>query len=285
MQCSGDRLPGIRIALPARVTRFVSIGLSSSLVAAALLIGTPSAGAQTANCVSSPGSSDCAEKTPQVLAPQLFDRPREKRSRDFFLPNGNLTPPGEFSLSIHELGVYNIFAYGLHKNIEVSVSAPVVPGIATLGGRFSLLPLEKTRFRAVLGLGLHIPILDERDEFQYWAHASGTVAYHGERFDVHATFTQMYHDRSGLELPSANIGGNVQVSRNYALHANYASLNTNGTNRCNPCRNPRINAVFLGAKYMGLRWDIDFGFVAFFNPDDDDIEPIPLPMVSFHRIY
>ena len=129
------------------VTRIILTTLALSC----LLLASPTQ-ADTPPCVpGSPGSNDCVHEQPVLIAPQLFERPREKRLRDFFIPNGNLTPAGDFAASSQAGGLYNIFSYGLNKRVELSVSAPVIPAIVGVGGRFALIPPGR-KLRAVIGM-------------------------------------------------------------------------------------------------------------------------------------
>ena len=93
------------------------------------------------------------------------------------------------------------------------------------------------------------------------------------------------HTGDGFQLPMANIGGNVKLGRRLKAHINYGSLNRTGFGNCDPCSNPRINSLLVGLKYMGKKWDADFGFMMNYDPDDDSGDIIPLPLISLTRTY
>ena len=266
------------------------IGMTSFLWAATVH-------AQAPVCVTgSPGSKDCEERAlpdPEPVSTLTqsgsgngYDR--GNRHHDFFLPNGNLTKKGDLSLAIYELGMLNTLAYGVSDRIELSVSAPVYPLFLSLGIRVQLAPL-RSRLRAVIEAHGWMPVLDDGgsdgDPYVFWTQIAGTVAYHGDNFDVHATLSGAIHSDDGFELPAANIGASLRVLHRFAILFNYTSLNTNDTWRCRNCINPRLNFVIFGLKHMGQTWDSDFGFAVCFDPDSPDDEFIPVPILSFQRNY
>ena len=271
-----------------RIATLLIIGITSSLWVSPVQ-------AQAPVCVTGgPGSEDCEERAipdPETapmasLGESTNGYERGTRHHDFFLPNGNVTKKGEVSVAIYELGLLNTLAYGLTDRVELSVSAPVYPIFASLGVRVQVAPL-KSPWRATVEAHGWVPFeKSDGGSYEFWAQVAGTVAYHGENFNVHATLTGAIHSEDGFELPAGNIGVNLRVRRNLAIHANYASLNTTGTERCQRCINPRLNFAIVGIKYMGQTWDTDFGFAFCWDPDkvDEDFTP-PLPLLSFQRNY
>lgn len=273
----------------------VTIGIVSSAFVS--LLCAANAYAQAPECVTgSPGSDDCEErKLPQVqtalVVPanlEVVKPERGHRVNDFFMPNGNLTKKGDFSLQIHGLGMYNVLSYGVTDKVELSVSAPVYPVFLALGARVQLAPTESP-FRAVVSARGWFPLINDNNGFDdepysYWTQLSGTIAYETERFNLHASLSGAYHSVDGVQLPAANVGATVRIKHNLAAHVNYGSVNITGTSMCRSCINPRKNGLLFGLKHMGNYWDTDFGFLVVSDPDGED-DTFPIPMLSFQRNY
>lgn len=257
-----------------------------SLVFLSSLMVSHQAGAQPGQCeTGSPGSDSCTQVAVSAPPPSSLtvpEPPRSEATHDFFLPNGNLTAPGKLSLSIHEFGMMNTFAFGVTEWLELSVSAPALPIVASIGARVSLTP-RRSPFRVLVGVSLWSTLVESGDDRPMGIQPTGTIGYRGERFEVHASLSGLYHD-DGWMLPAGNIGISTQIGRRYRFHLNYASLNVDNISWTDG-ENPRINVVLAGLKYSKRRWNVDFGLmVPVVLPDDEDDERVPLPFISFRYL-
>lgn len=238
--------------------------------------------AQPTSCDSgSPGSDACTQLAPAPVP--VVKKPRRDAERDFFLPNGTLTPPGKVAISIHEFGLLNTFSFGVNERLEITASGPLIPFVVSVGARVSLTP-RKSRFKTIVGVSFWSPLLGNDDDgLMVLTHFSGTAAYHADSFEVHATLSGAYHDDEGWMLPAANIGMSMRLNPRFRLHANYASINVDNIDWSDG-DNPRLNGLLLGLKYSGARWDADFGFILPTNLPDDDSR-FAVPMLSFHHTF
>ncbi len=258
-----------------------------SLVFLSSLMISHQAGAQPGQCeTGSPGSDSCtqvAESAPPPGSLAVPESPRREATHDFFLPNGTLTAPGKLSLSIHEFGMMNTFAFGVTEWLELSASAPLFPIIASIGARVSLTP-RRSPFRLLVGVSMWSTLVDDGDDNRpVGVQPTGTIGYRGDRFEVHATLSGLYHDDDWM-LPAGNIGISTQIGRRYRFHLNYASLNVDNIDWTDG-ENPRINVILAGLKFSKRRWDVDFGLmVPVILPDNDD-ERVPLPFISFRYLH
>lgn len=265
------------------------IAILTSVVASCLW--ATHASAQSSQCASGgPSSTECENLSATEPSPPVADpdaRPEgARRQHDFFLPNGNLVPKGDFTVTVHQLTAYNEIRYGLSDRVELMAGAPIYPVFISLGGRVQAAPL-KSRFRLLFGATAWLPFIDDDNGHRrFWVQAASTIAYHGDSFNVHATLSGAVHSRAGIQLPAANVGVNIRIKRRIAGHINYASLNTTGTWYCETCTNPRINGLLLGLKYMSSDWETDFGLTFLWDPERGfSDEFLPIPMLSIRRLY
>jgi hypothetical protein len=269
---------------------FIITLVSSFLASPAVVRG------QSATCVSgSPGSPACTEQAQSAPVPAEWEPaavpPAPQPARDvsavthsFFLPTGNLTRAGEFSASVHELGLFNNVAYGVTDHLELSAGAPAIPFVWTLGARLSLTSPDSP-LRAVVSGSVWMPLVQEsHDRFEYLRHGTLTLGYQTARWNIHGSLSAVQPNFSNDRLLMGSAGLIYKAGRKTALMVDISTMDMTAYVNCSSgCRGLPARVITAGIKHMGKKWDVDFGIIAPFMEENLGTRLVLIPLVSMHR--
>jgi hypothetical protein len=272
----------------------VIITLVSSLLASPAVVR-----AEPATCVSgSPGSPACTEPAQfapvaagwQPAAASAVPQPApvgdlSAVTHSFYLPTGNLTPAGKFSASVHEMGLFNTVAYGVSDHVEISAGAPAIPIVWSLGARLSLTSPDSP-LRAVVGGSIWMPLVQESSsEFEYLRQGTLTLGYQTARWNIHGSLSVLAPNFDDDSLLMGSAGFVYKVGRKWALMADISTLDMTAAMSCSgDCSNPfPSRTASAGLKYMGRKWDVDFGLFTPILKEDRGTHLVIIPLVSLHR--
>jgi hypothetical protein len=270
-----------------RIALIITITLVSSFLASPALVR-----AEPATCVSgSPGSPACVEPAQPAPVPAgglsaavQPDPGPSDITHSFYLPTGNLTPAGEFAVHVHELGLFNTLAYGVSDHLEISAGAPAIPVVWSLGAKLSLTSPDSP-LRAVVGGSIWMPLVQEsQGEFEYVRQGTLTLGYQTARWNIHGSLSALQPSFDDDILLMASAGFLYKLRRNSALMVDISTLDMTYMSCSEGCGGPPpARVVTAGMKYMGTKWDVDFGLFIPILEEDRGTHLVLMPLVSFHR--
>ena len=212
-------------------------------------------------------------------APESAQPGLDDQTHVFFLPTGNTLRAGEAAFRGHGLFLYDQLAYGVSDNIEITVSAPIVPIFAGAGIRVQILP-RTSPLRLLVTAGIWRGFEDSMEELTV-ASGSGTLAYQTDNVNFHASIGAMkpvrrapYADAPSNERPvvQASLGAVIRSSERSALFFETGQLTAN-----DGYDDDSMEGVAAGIKLIRSSYDVDLGFLLIF---EKDIESPALPFVS-----
>ena len=201
---------------------------------------------------------------PAIAPPEVVAAPPaptlDGRLSDFVFPTGETLRRGEVVLKVHEFGLYNSLSIGVADGVELEVGAPVVPVVASLGARVSLLP-HRFPLRLVASATLWAPLTGETDDVL--VSGSVTAAYQSEHFNLHATTGVAFipgHPNDALGELSAGLAW--QVSPRVALIGDYFVFGDSVLVGCDDgCGSDNFTGPMFGGKLLGQHFDADLGLL------------------------
>lgn len=203
----------------------------------------------------------------------------EGSTRNFILPTGELTKPGDVRWSQQQLFVAHTVGIGITDDLELDLIVPGVPigGQAQL--RVALLP-RTSNTRLVAGGGVVLfPGIGAITT------ASGTAAYRTENVDVHASIMayngQSFDGRMGI----LSAGVTYRFADNVALMVDATRFSVPDT-RCSTssvgshCDTVLDTATVytIGFKIIGKKLSGDVGIMLI-----EELDLTPLPVITIHH--
>ena len=236
-------------------------------------------------CAAAPGDGrelDC-------VATREVKRDLADRTHSAVFATGNLLRKGEVQYQVHEFGFLNRASVGLTDNVELNVSAPVLPFFAGVGARIGLLPRESP-YRLVVGAGVWAPLVEHDDDKLLQSNV--TVAYQNEKLNLHGSLGGIkslgYDDEA---LLTYSVGLVYKAGAKYALVGEAMRLTMPGSS-ADSCGDydgdcggggggEHLDGAMIGLKLMGEHFDTDLGLFMPFGESDI----IGLPVVSMTYRY
>lgn len=261
-----------------------ALALSLSLVV--------SAGTAAAGSLSPPGATPPIRTQPAggAGAPAATGPSLRSTTHSFVFPNGNTLPAGAVELRSTMFGGWNTVAVGVTDRLELHVSAPLSPVLASAGVRFGLLG-GRSPFRLTLGAAGWVPL--GQDAGGYAVSGSVTAAYSTARFNLHGTVSALR--ASGTrEMPHLyNVGLSYRIGEHVALLGEAVRLwiptgvecadVVGGGQLGGGCSETgdTIDAVVVGAKLMGEHFDADVGLAVPRHAFTPALRALPVVSVSY----
>jgi hypothetical protein len=237
-------------------------------------------------CSAAPGDArdlDC-------VATREVKREVADRTHSSIFPTGNLVRKGEVQYQVHELGLINRASIGLTDNVEISVSAPLLPLFGGVGVRIGLLPRE-SQYRLVVGAGVWAPMVGG-DDAERLIQSNVTVAYQNQKLNVHGSIgaiKPLGHDDALLTYTAGFVykAGPKYALIGEALRLTMASASASTDScadyegDCGGGGSEHLDGALVGVKLMGEHFDTDLGLFVPFGESDI----VGLPVVSMTYRY